>query len=80
MRDRWLWPFAYRFLSFRAIPKIWQVSAGAKQKSRPPKGGIVMTRLAVWIAVVGLSLFGTGGARRKRASAHQNGGEVRNLS
>jgi hypothetical protein len=61
--------FAYRFLSFRAIPKIAMAGiSGRKAKIPTPKGGPVMTKLAVWIAVVGLSLFGMRAANAQSMS------------
>jgi hypothetical protein len=55
------WPFAYRVLRFRAIPKIAMaaISGTTAKNPGPSRGEIVMKQLAVWVAALGLSLIGT---------------------
>jgi len=58
------WPFAYRFPSFRAIPKIAMAGISGKRANNPGinrRGGTAMTRLAIW-ATLGLGLFGASAA------------------
>jgi Raf kinase inhibitor-like YbhB/YbcL family protein len=64
------WPFAYRFPSFRAIPKIAMAGISGKRANNPGinrREGIAMTRLAMW-ATLGLGLFGAGAANAQSMS------------
>jgi Raf kinase inhibitor-like YbhB/YbcL family protein len=57
--------FAYRVLPFRAIPKIAMAGLGGSRANIPMdrKGGfLTMTRLAVWIAALGVGVLGAGAA------------------
>jgi Raf kinase inhibitor-like YbhB/YbcL family protein len=64
------WPFAYRFPSFRAIPKIAMAGISGKRANNPGinrREGIAMTRLAMW-TTLGLGLFGASAANAQSMS------------
>jgi Raf kinase inhibitor-like YbhB/YbcL family protein len=64
------WPFAYRFPSFHAIPKIAMAGISRKRANNPGinrREGIAMTRLAMW-ATLGLGLFGASAANAQSMS------------
>jgi Raf kinase inhibitor-like YbhB/YbcL family protein len=55
--------FAYRFRSFRAIPKIAMAAIAAGRKQKFPGGcreGAIMAKWTVWMAALGMALPGSG--------------------
>jgi Raf kinase inhibitor-like YbhB/YbcL family protein len=56
---------AYRVRRFRAIPKIAMAGISGSRFNIPVhrQGGIIMTRLSVWIVALGISALGAGAAR-----------------